>query len=117
MPRKYLAPFLAGLSAIALFSLGCPCLRAGEGGELGALATKYGTDKGPKYHNYTETYEYFFRPVKETARNICEIGIEEGASLKMWEGYFRRASISSTVPGSTPGPSGPSERTRRTGSS
>jgi len=62
-------------------------------GELTALADKYGTDKGTgsSGHLFTEVYEYFFLPLKYTARKILEIGIAEGASLKMFQDYFPNA--------------------------
>lgn len=62
-------------------------------GELTQLADKYKTDKGSMLHHYTEVYECFFYPVKSSARKICEIGIMEGASLKMFAEYFGRAVI------------------------
>ena len=61
-------------------------------GELTELANKYGTDKYSG-HFYTEVYEYFFYPMKHKARKICEIGIWEGASLKMLRDYFSKAAI------------------------
>ncbi len=63
-----------------------------ELGKLTDLADKYGTDKSSA-HYYTEVYEYFFLPIKDKARKICEIGIWEGASLKMLRDYFPRACI------------------------
>jgi demethylmacrocin O-methyltransferase len=62
-------------------------------GELTRLADKYKTDKGSLLHHYTEVYEGFFYPMKDSARKICEIGVLEGASLKMFEDYFGRAVI------------------------
>ena len=44
-------------------------------------------------HHYTETYERFFLPMKRSARKIAEIGIGEGASLKMFADYFPQAVI------------------------
>lgn len=44
-------------------------------------------DKGT-IHSYIEVYEEILRPYRETAKNILEIGILGGASLKMWEQYF-----------------------------
>ena len=60
-------------------------------GELTDLADQYGTDKGSRGHSFTEVYEYFFRPIKYKASKICEIGIAEGASLKMFRDYFPKA--------------------------
>lgn len=62
-------------------------------GELTQLADKYKTDKGSILHHYTEVYEYFFYPVKSSARKICEIGVLEGSSLKMFAEFFEGAVI------------------------
>lgn len=62
-------------------------------GELTLLADKYQTDKGSRLHRYTEVYECFFSPMRSSARKICEIGIMEGASLKMFADYFSSAVI------------------------
>ena len=77
------------------------CFLAGPGcvskeykfGELTLLADKYKSDKGSSLHRYTEVYEYFFYPLKSSARKICEIGVLEGASLKMFAEYFGGAVI------------------------
>jgi hypothetical protein len=67
---------------------------------LTGLARKYKTDKGPDAvgsqrpgHFYTEVYEKFFSPLTNETRKVCEIGIETGASLRMWRDYFPRAVI------------------------
>ena len=62
--------------------------------DLTLFADRYGTDKGSSGHHYTEVYEYFFYPIKYTARNIFEIGIAAGASLRMFRDYFPNAIIS-----------------------
>jgi hypothetical protein len=62
-------------------------------GELTELADKYKTDKGSALHGYAEVYEYFFYPLKSSARKICEIGILEGASLRMFADYFGGAVV------------------------
>jgi hypothetical protein len=71
-------------------------------GELTTLADKYGTDKGSngyhdKFgghgHHYTEVYEYFFYPLKYSAKKVFEIGVESGASEKMFRDYFPNAII------------------------
>lgn len=63
-----------------------------KSGELTNLAEKHGTDK-LSAHFYTEVYEYFFYPIKDEARKICEIGIGNGASLRMFRDYFPNAVI------------------------
>ena len=55
---------------------------------LGSLCEKYTSDKCPKGHNYTQVYELFFRPIKDKAKKIMEIGIAQGASLNLWRNYF-----------------------------
>ena len=67
---------------------------------LTELARKYKTDKGPDAvdarrpgHFYTEVYEKFFSPFADEARKVCEIGIDTGASLKMWRDFFPRAVV------------------------
>jgi hypothetical protein len=61
-------------------------------GELTRLAGVK-TDKGITVHNYTEVYELFFSPLKNTARKVFEIGIAGGGSLEMWRDYFPYATI------------------------
>lgn len=60
---------------------------------LTTLAGKHGTDKGMSLHGYSEVYEYFLYPLKNSASRIFEIGVLEGASLRMWRDYFPKASI------------------------
>jgi hypothetical protein len=51
------------------------------------------TDKGITTHHFTEVYEHFFYPLKDSATKIFEIGIAGGGSLEMWRDYFPRATI------------------------
>lgn len=53
---------------------------------LAALAEKYGTDK--LAHAYLPHYEARFTPLRESPVVLLEIGVMEGASLKMWRDYF-----------------------------
>lgn len=93
---KYL---ILGLSLVlfAIVSLGFTSSEY-KSGELINLADKYKTDKGSGGdawigHSYVEVYEYFFYPIKYEARKIFEIGVAEGASLKMLRDYFPNAVI------------------------
>ena len=68
--------------------------------ELCALSEKYGTDKrpegvngGPGGHGYTHYYHELLSSRRLTARTVIEIGIDVGASLRMWEEYFPNAII------------------------
>ena len=61
-------------------------------GELSLLAEDK-TDKGPRFHNFTELYEHIFFPMKNASIKICEIGIANGGSLILWQEYFPNATI------------------------
>lgn len=52
----------------------------------------FGTDKILK-HCYGLVYEIILQRYKEKAKNILEIGICSGASLCVWEEYFKNANI------------------------
>lgn len=60
---------------------------------LSALAEKYGTDKGPLFHNYTRFYDFLLGARRNSTENVLEIGIDGGASLRMWRDYFPNAQI------------------------
>ena len=67
---------------------------------LSELSLKYPlTDKGPirsdgtPGHNYTETYEKHFGPIRDKKIKILEIGFGGGDSLKLWNEYFDQAEI------------------------
>jgi|HubBroStandDraft_4_1064222.scaffolds.fasta_scaffold02564_6 trans-aconitate methyltransferase len=63
------------------------------------LAMKYGTDKCPHHkglrpgHNYTPFYHQLFEPIREQVKLLVELGVETGASLRMWRDYFPNAQI------------------------
>lgn len=50
------------------------------------------TDKNTT-HCYLEIYEQLMSTKKDTARNILEVGIERGGSIKLWRDYFTNATI------------------------
>lgn len=66
---------------------------------LDALAEKHRTDKGsaparglgPK--DYARLYDRYFAPLRDEPIALLEIGVQTGASLRMWEEYFSRARI------------------------
>ncbi len=75
---------------------------------LSELADRYGSDKGPKKHRYTELYELLFRPFRDRPVTFLEMGLliggpEHGVdagretkdlpSIRMWLDYFSRARI------------------------
>ena len=50
------------------------------------------TDKNT-IHSYLQLYENLFKHKKETAKNILEIGIYKGGSIKLWNDFFINATI------------------------
>lgn len=52
----------------------------------------YETDKG-SVHSYLPIYETVFAPYREAAKNVLEIGIFKGDSLRLWEEYFINAEV------------------------
>jgi|688.fasta_scaffold167406_2 beta-1,4-mannosyl-glycoprotein beta-1,4-N-acetylglucosaminyltransferase len=50
------------------------------------------TDKNTT-HSYLELYEKLFSSKKKTAKNILEIGICHGGSIKLWSDYFVNANV------------------------
>ena len=63
---------------------------------LTELANKYISDKGSDQghsHNFTEFYSKYFESIRFDVRNVLEIGVCDGASLKMWKDYFPNATI------------------------
>lgn len=59
---------------------------------LQTLADYTRTDKNT-CHSYFDTYEKTFTRIKDTAKNILEIGIYKGGSIKLWHDYFTNATI------------------------
>ena len=60
---------------------------------LSDMARNHGADKGPTCHNYTELYESMFAGIREQPLKILEIGVLDGASLRMWCDFFPNAEI------------------------
>lgn len=80
---------------------GCDDLAAHEGketyfkgfSELESYGQKYNTDKCAKYHNYLNKYQFFLQKFKNEPISVLELGVYNGASLKMWGEYFPNAII------------------------
>lgn len=60
---------------------------------LNDLAIKHNTDKSTLNHGYTKWYDMLFSNIREEPLTIVEIGVWEGASLRMWREYFPNATI------------------------
>ena len=72
-----------------------PTVRTVEGYEYGLLSSlaEGKTDKDMSRHGFTEVYEYFFSPLKESVTRIFEIGVLDGGSLLVWRDYFPQATV------------------------
>lgn len=56
--------------------------------ELCAKYHKNGWPDKDTVHSYIEVYEEILSPYRQTAKNILEIGLMSGESLRMWTEYF-----------------------------
>ena len=65
----------------------------GHLGELDLIGLKFGTDKSSASHDYLSIYERFFCHRRNDPLKILEIGVLNGASLKVWEEYFPNSRI------------------------
>jgi len=50
------------------------------------------TDKNTT-HSYLPLYQKLLIKKKETAKNVLEIGISDGGSIKLWSDFFTNANI------------------------
>lgn len=52
----------------------------------------FSSDKGD-VHSYLNVYEELLTPFRDKAKNVLEIGVFKGDSLRLWEKYFSIATI------------------------
>ena len=65
-----------------------------QAASLAALAQRYGTDKSRSNgHNYVSLYAMLLDPLRESVRNVTEVGVWSGSSVLMWADYFGNAQI------------------------
>ena len=57
------------------------------------IAMSAGTDKARDEHGFVAAYAMLFDGLRDRVRNMTEIGIHMGKSLRMWHAYFRFANI------------------------
>ena len=50
------------------------------------------TDKNT-IHSYLSLYQKLLITKKETAKNVLEVGIYNGGSIKLWSDYFTNANV------------------------
>ena len=63
---------------------------------LTKIANKYRCNKGPNFSEscgFTEVYDDVFLAKRNDIKDMLEIGVDDGRSLKMWEEYFPNANI------------------------
>lgn len=60
---------------------------------LDKIAIKVGTDKSSLVHSYTQHYEKYLESLRENPLKLLEIGVQSGASLRMWKQYLPNAQI------------------------
>ena len=60
---------------------------------LNELAVKWGTDKRAGIHNYTKWYEAMWGAQRLQPVTFLEIGVQTGASIRMWEDFFPNGKI------------------------
>jgi hypothetical protein len=58
---------------------------------LDELAIKHGTDKSSPYHDYCRIHEELLAPLRHEPVALLELGVANGASLRMWGDYFTQA--------------------------
>jgi hypothetical protein len=60
---------------------------------LKEINKKFGTDKGGKHCYLERYYEPTFSSIRESTKKLLEIGVYEGASIRLWREYFPSAEI------------------------
>ena len=60
---------------------------------LDELAIAYNTDKSSRTHSFAKHYEVYFELLRDVPLKLLEIGVQSGASLRMWKQYFPKAQI------------------------
>ena len=60
---------------------------------LDELAIAFNTDKSTRTHGFTNHYQVYFELLRDLPLKLLEIGVQSGASLRMWKQYFPKAEI------------------------
>lgn len=88
---------------------------------LSELAVRYGSDKGHQRveegagfygQRYADMYERWCAPRRDQPVTILEIGVHEGASIKMWADYMTQAKVIGIDTGPLPNVSAYGDRVR-----
>jgi len=62
-------------------------------GLLDDLAKRHGSDKSSLFHGYTASYERWFGSIRFDVQSVLELGVANGASLRMWRDFFPAAHV------------------------
>jgi SAM-dependent methyltransferase len=60
---------------------------------LESLLYKYGSDKSKDDHAYSNLYQMLFDPIRDSVKNVTEIGVSAGQSIQVWYHYFPNAQL------------------------
>lgn len=60
---------------------------------LDEIGLRHGTDKASSHNNFLIFYEKFLAAMRYNRVRVLEIGVLEGASIKMWRDYFKNGEI------------------------
>jgi 23S rRNA U2552 (ribose-2'-O)-methylase RlmE/FtsJ len=66
--------------------------------QLSEIGKYYRTDKVDERHSfknlsYLDIYEKYFHELRDKDISVLEIGVKDGASLRVWKSYFKNAKI------------------------
>lgn len=61
--------------------------------DKGGRSTTYGGVPSDTCHNYTPAYHAMFGHRTDSVKNVLEVGVNAGSSLRMWEEYFPNARV------------------------
>ena len=64
-----------------------------ENKSLSEIVDEFDTDKETEHQFISNHYQEILTPFKYKAKKICEIGVDQGGSLKLWEAFFPNAKI------------------------
>jgi len=60
---------------------------------LNEIGLRHGTDKSSSTHGYLDNYAKHFESWRDREFTLLEIGVANGASIKMWREYFPKAKV------------------------
>jgi fibrillarin-like rRNA methylase len=61
--------------------------------QLDKINEKFQSDKGGKHCYLNEYYQLKFDPIRLATKKLLEIGVYEGASIRLWKDFFVNADI------------------------